>query len=272
MSALSPVTLATWNINSVRIRMKLLQRLAEEQQPDVICLQETKVDDSMFPHAPIEAMGYPYRVVNGRKGYHGVAILSREPFAKVDKHAWCGKDDGRHLTVRLADGLEIQNYYIPAGGDVPDPAVNEKFAHKLQFLDEKRAYWSRQKDRRNTDPIIVVGDLNVAPHETDVWSHKQLLDVVSHTPAETDRFKAILAGWDWIDVTRAFVPLEEKIFSWWSYRNQDWKLSDRGRRLDHVWASRALEGRIGAHAILRDARDWPQPSDHVPIVVRVERD
>ena len=143
--------------------------------------------------------------------------------------------------------------------------------HKLQFLDEKEAYWRRRRGKTR-DRVIVVGDLNVAPHETDVWSHKQLLNVVSHTPPETDRFKAILSGWDWIDVTRQYVPMAEKIFSWWSYRNQDWKLSDRGRRLDHVWASRALEGRIGAHAILRDARDWPQPSDHVPIVVRVERD
>ena len=271
MPAPKPLTLATWNINSVRLRMPLLARLVAEAQPDVICLQETKVDDPLFPHEAIAALGYPHRAANGRKGYHGVAILSREPFAKVDKHTWCDKDDGRHLTVRLADGLEIQNYYIPAGGDVPDPAVNEKFAHKLQFLDEMEALWRKRRGKAR-ERVIVVGDLNVAPHETDVWSHKQLLDVVSHTPAETDRFKAILAGWDWIDVTRAFVPLEEKIFSWWSYRNQDWKLSDRGRRLDHVWASRALEGRISAHAILRDARDWPQPSDHVPIVVRVERD
>jgi exodeoxyribonuclease-3 len=270
MSAKPPLTLATWNINSVRIRMKLLQRLAEEQQPDVICLQETKVDDAMFPHSPIEAMGYPYRVVNGRKGYHGVAILSRVPFEKIDALKWCEKDDGRHLMAKLQDGPEIHNFYIPAGGDTPDPAVNEKFAHKLQFLDEKRAYWNSQKGRRSTDPIIVVGDLNVAPHETDVWSHKQLLDVVSHTPAETDRFKAMLSDFEWIDVTRQFVPVEEKIFSWWSYRNRDWKLSDRGRRLDHVWASPAMKGAITAHTILRDARDWDKPSDHVPIVVTME--
>jgi exodeoxyribonuclease-3 len=173
--------------------------------------------------------------------------------------------------AKLQNGPEIHNFYIPAGGDTPDPAVNEKFAHKLQFLDEKRAYWDKQKDRRNSDPIIVVGDLNVAPHETDVWSHKQLLDVVSHTPAETDRFKEILSDFEWIDVTRSFVPVEEKIFSWWSYRNRDWRLSDRGRRLDHVWASPAIKGAISAHTILRDARDWDRPSDHVPIVVKIER-
>ena len=270
MSLSKPLTIATWNINSVRLRMPLLQRLVLEVQPDVICLQETKVDDPLFPHEPIAALGYPHRAVNGRKGYHGVAILSREPFVKISKQEWCAKDDGRHLAVTLTDGLEIQNYYIPAGGDVPDPVVNEKFRHKLQFLDETEAYWRKRRGKAR-ERVIVVGDLNVAPHEHDVWSHKQLLNVVSHTPVETERFKSILAAWDWIDVTRQYVPLTEKVYSWWSYRNNDWKVSDRGRRLDHVWASPALKGHVSALSILRDARDWPQPSDHVPIVVNVER-
>ncbi len=265
-----PLTVVTWNINSVRLRMPLLQRLVQETQADIICLQETKVDDALFPHEAVAALGYPYRATNGRKGYHGVAILSREPFAKTDKQLWCEKDDGRHLMVKLADGLEIQNYYIPAGGDIPDPALNIKFAHKLQFLDEMEAHWRKRRGKAS-DRVIVVGDLNVAPHETDVWSHRQLLNIVSHTPAETERFKAILAGWEWIDVTRQFVPLAEKVYSWWSYRNADWKISDRGRRLDHVWASKALTGHVSAHTILREARDWPQPSDHVPIVVTVAR-
>src|SRR6185436_10009120 len=130
-----------------------------------------------------------------------------------------------------------------------DPAVNDKFAHKLRFLEEKEAYWAARPDKGSAR-VVVVGDLNVAPHEFDVWSHKQLLNVISHTPVETDRLKAILAGWDWIDVTRSVVPLEEKIFSWWSYRNRDWKLSDRGRRLDHVWVSPALRGHVTAHNIL----------------------
>lgn len=270
MNAPRPLTLATWNINSVRLRMPLLAQLVAAEQPDVICLQETKVDDPLFPHEPIAALGYPHRAINGRKGYHGVAILSREPFARTEAMRWCEKDDGRHLAVTLMDGLEIHNFYIPAGGDEPDPKVNEKFAHKLAFLDEKEAYWAKRSDKGSAR-VVVVGDLNVAPHEFDVWSHRQLLNVISHTPVETDRLKSILAGWDWIDVTRHYVPLEEKIFSWWSYRNRDWKLSDRGRRLDHVWASPALKGHVTAHRILREARDWTRPSDHVPIVVEIQR-
>jgi exodeoxyribonuclease III len=259
--------LATWNINSVRLRMPLLERLAREQAPDVICLQETKVDDPLFPHAPIEALGYAHRAVNGRKGYHGVAILSKRPIEKSDAVQWCGKDDGRHLMARV-DGIDIHNFYVPAGGDVPDRTANEKFSHKLDFLDEMEAYFGKKRGKTK-DRVIVVGDLNVAPHEHDVWSHKQLLDVVSHTPQETERFMAILATWDWRDVTRQHVPLAEKVFSWWSYRNQDWRASDRGRRLDHVWASKALDGAVTGHDILRDARDWPQPSDHVPVVVTI---
>lgn len=262
------LTLATWNINSVRLRMPLLERLAKEAQPDVICLQETKVDDPLFPHKPIEAMGYTHRAVNGRKGYHGVAILSKLPIEKSDAIHWCAKDDGRHLMARIA-GIDVHNFYVPAGGDIPDREANDKFAHKLDFLDEMEAFFSKKRGKTK-ERLIVVGDLNVAPHENDVWSHKQLLDVVSHTPQETGRFKAILATWDWRDVTREHVPLTDKVYSWWSYRNQDWRASDRGRRLDHVWASKALDGAVTNHAILKDARDWTQPSDHVPIVVTVQ--
>jgi exodeoxyribonuclease-3 len=116
---------------------------------------------------------------------------------------------------------------------------------------------------------VVVGDLNVAPFEHDVWSHKQLLDVVSHTPAETTRMMSLYAAHDWIDVTRAHVPMDQKIYSWWSYRNQDWRKSDRGRRLDHVWVSPALKGAVRSHEILKNARAWKRPSDHVPIVVEI---
>ncbi len=263
-----PLTVATWNVNSVRLRMGLVAKLTAMANPDVLCLQETKVDDPLFPHEPLAAMGYVHRAINGRKGYHGVAILSKRPFQKTDAVEWCGKNDGRHLMAKV-DGVEIHNFYVPAGGDVPDPEANEKFAHKLAFLDEMEAAWRKRKVKAS-DRIVLVGDLNVAPYETDVWSHKQLLDVVSHTPPETDRLKAILAAGQWIDATREFVPMEEKVFSWWSYRNRDWKESDRGRRLDHVWTSRALKGAISRHEILRDARDWAQPSDHVPIVVTLE--
>lgn len=266
------ISIASWNINSVRLRMDLVERFVREHNPDVLCLQETKVENGSFPHKPLAAMGFEHRAIHGQKGYHGVAILSRLPLEKAKSESFCGIDDARHLRVMLPFGIELNNFYVPAGGDEPDVKANPKFAHKLSFLDEMERHFSKRRGKSSAR-IVVVGDLNVAPHENDVWSHKQLLDVVSHTPMETDRMKAVIASHGFVDVTRTHVPLSEKVFTWWSYRNSDWRKSDRGRRLDHVWVSPALAPALVAapsgHLILSDARDWPRPSDHVPMMVRV---
>ncbi len=260
--------LATWNINSVRLRQGLVARFLKKYAPDILCLQETKCPDDLFPADAFKALGYVHQAINGQKGYHGVAILSRFPFRKTKKFSFCGKDDTRHVMAVFEAGLELHNFYVPAGGDIPDPKANAKFAHKLDFLREMESRFAKQRRRRN-GPAVLVGDLNVAPLENDVWSHKQLLAVVSHTPIETELLGAAQAAFDWRDVTRCFVPPEEKIYSWWSYRARDWEESDRGRRLDHIWVSPALEGAISGHAILREARGWPQPSDHVPVLATI---
>jgi exodeoxyribonuclease-3 len=262
---MAAIKLATWNINSVRLRANLVRRFLRVHAPDVLCLQETKVPDGLFPAHAFQSMGYVHQAINGQKGYHGVAILSRLPFRTTNALSFCGKLDTRHVSVQLEAGLEVHNFYVPAGGDIPDPKVNPKFAHKLDFLRELEACFAAQKARKD-EPIALVGDLNVAPFENDVWSHKQLLDVVSHTPVETELLKASVAAFEWQDVTRRFVPAHEKIYSWWSYRAQDWEASDRGRRLDHIWVSRALRDSVSEHAILKKARGWARPSDHVPVV------
>jgi exodeoxyribonuclease-3 len=255
---------ATWNINSVRLRMPLLAQFLRGQAPDVLCLQETKVINDLFPAEAFRRLGYVHQAINGQKGYHGVAIVSRLPFAKQDARAFCGKDDSRHMTATFENGLELHNFYVPAGGDIPDAAANPKFAHKLDFLREMTAMFGKRSDRAS--PVMLVGDLNVAPLENDVWSHKQLLDVVSHTPIETNLLGEVRAAFDWIDVIRSFIPEDQKIYSWWSYRAFDWQASDRGRRLDHIWVSPALQGAATAHDIFKDARGWTQASDHVPVV------
>jgi exodeoxyribonuclease-3 len=257
--------LATWNINSVRLRLPLVERLIDEQKPDVLCLQETKTPDEFFPREALAAKGYKHQHISGMKGYNGVAILSRKPFStSVVKH-WCGKEDHRHVYVTLDNGMELHNVYVPAGGDIPDPKANVKFAHKLQFMDELAANWrSKSKDS------ILVGDLNVAPLEHDVWSHKQMLDVVSHTPIEVEKFTAWQKAFGGYDATRHFVPESEKLYSWWSYRAADWRASDRGRRLDHVWVSKPMSSSLKKMKILKDARGWePKPSDHVPVIVEL---
>ena len=255
-----PVTLATWNINSVRLRAGLVERLLVEEAPDILCLQECKSPLEKMPLEAFAALGWRHAVARGQKGYNGVAILSRLPIEDAGHVDWCSRGDARHVAARLDDGTVIHNLYIPAGGDTPDPDANEKFAHKLQFLAELRA-WGRDAAPRRT---ILVGDLNIAPREDDVWDHKALLKVVSHTPIEVEGLTAAQEAGGWVDVTRADIP-EGRLYSWWSYRARDWAASDRGRRLDHIWASRDIAGAAHASRILRDARGWAQPSDHAPV-------
>ncbi len=118
--------------------------------------------------------------------------------------------------------------------------------------------------------VVLVGDLNIAPLETDVWSHRQLLDVVSHTPVETEGLIRLQQAYGFVDAVRAIVPPSEQLYTWWSYRARDWEASDRGRRLDHVWLSPALAPGLVAAEVRRDARGWPGPSDHVPVTVELE--
>ena len=260
--------IATWNINSVRLRIDLVTRFLADHAPDVLCLQETKTIDDTFPRAAFEKAGYGHMALSGQKNHHGVAIVSRVPLVGIERQDWCDKTDCRHMRARTESGIVIDNFYVPAGGDEPDPAVNEKFAHKLSFLEEMRD-WSKGHARPGQKAILV-GDLNVAPLECDVWGHKQLLNVVSHTPAETTRLEAVMEAGQWVDAIRTRVPPPEKLYTWWSYRSPDWTANDRGRRLDHVWVSPALAGSITDHLVLRDARAWEKPSDHVPVVVTLD--
>ena len=259
--------IATWNINSVRARLHLLQQITEDAAPDVICLQETKVVDDLFPRDEIAAMGYGHIIAHGMKGYNGVAVLSRLPLEDAVTPDWCGRSDCRHIYVRLAGGLELHNIYVPAGGDEPDPKTNDKFAHKLQFLAEMAAWFS--ENRSAEQPMILVGDLNIAPLENDVWSHKQLLKVVSHTPIEVKALAKVQSTLNWLDTTRHFTPAPENLFSWWSYRARDWSESDKGRRLDHIWTTQTLLPRLTRCEVLRDARGWERPSDHAPVLLEL---
>ena len=257
--------ITTWNVNSLRLRLDGIAALVEAHDPHVICLQETKVVDESFPHSALAALGYDHSVINGYKGYNGVAIVSRLPLADGGGREWCDRADGRHAVATLPSGIEINNFYVPAGGDVPDPLANDKFAHKLDFLAEMTNWFAARKAPLNR--LVMTGDLNVAPLEADVWSHKALLKVVSHTPVEVAVLERLRAAHDWIDAVRRFIPPEERLYSWWSYRARDWEASDRGRRLDHVWVTPALADSLTGAEVLRDARGWSAPSDHVPVTV-----
>lgn len=259
--------IATWNINSVRLRINNVLRLLEEEQPDILCLQETKAQDSDFPLQAFHDAGYVHTVFSGEKSYNGVALISRVPLKNVQTLNCAGKNDKRHIAAELKGGVLLHNFYVPAGGDIPDRNQNEKFGHKLDFVDEMGKWF--KKNASKSAPMILVGDLNIAPLEHDVWSHKQLLSVVSHTPIEVEKFTRMQEVVGWADVARHFVSPTEKLYSWWSYRNQDWRKSDRGRRLDHIWVTEPLQKSLKTNRILKDWRDCEQPSDHVPIIMEI---
>ncbi len=255
-----PFTIATWNINSVRLRAGLVERLLSEEAPDILCLQECKAPVDKMPMDRFAALGYRHAVARGQKGYNGVAILSKLPLEGAGHRDFVGKGDARHVAARLENGVVIHNYYIPAGGDLPDRDENDKFAHKLDFLTEMRDWFAKERPER----AILVGDLNIAPRADDVWSHKALLKVVSHTPVEVEHLGAAQDAGRWVDVTRQDIP-EGLVYSWWSYRAKDWEAADKGRRLDHVWATSDIAGAAHGSRVLKAARGWEQPSDHAPV-------
>ncbi len=260
--------IVSWNVNSVRIRIALLRKLVEQSQPDVICLQETKTNDDSFPLADLQSLGFPYIVFSGQKSYNGVAILSKQPISRVNCLKVANSEDKRHISVELKDGISLHNFYVPAGGDIPDPEQNPAYGFKLRFV-EAMTEWSDEL-KKSKENAIILGDFNIAPLPHDVWSHKQLINVVSHTEPEITRLNKLKDSYNWCDVARHFVDSEQKLYSWWSYRNRDWRKSDRGRRLDHIWTTPDLKPALKNFSILKDARDWTSPSDHVPIMIDID--
>lgn len=261
------VRIATWNINSVRLRLPLVERFAAACRPDILCLQEIKCPEGAFPRKALAALGFTHIEVNGQPGYNGVATLSRLPLERAGIEDFCGSGQARHLATRLAAPgvapIIVHNLYVPAGGEEPDPEVNPKFAQKLKHL---RALEAWAGGRPGGAAQILTGDFNIAPLESDVWSHRELINVVSHTPVEIEHLARVQASAGWVDVVRRHVPEDRKLFTWWSYRARDWRESNRGRRLDHIWASPALAEASVRAEVADEARDWERPSDHAPVI------
>ena len=164
------LTVTTWNINSVRLRIDLVAKFIKAVRPDIMCLQETKCPDDRFPRKRFKRLGYEHIALNGQKGYHGVVVLSRLPFERFDIQSFCGKTDCRHVSAvfgeraGLRDPITIHNFYVPAGGDTPDPEINAKFAHKLAFLDEIRDC-TTLRPARCERAILLGGDRETPPFD-----------------------------------------------------------------------------------------------------------
>jgi exodeoxyribonuclease-3 len=267
-----PIRIATWNVNSIRLRIEMVMRISKWVKPDVFCFQEIKCREAEFPFSALKSIGYEHFAINAQKGYHGVAIASRVPIKQIASHDFCKRGEARHINVSLdAPGmsfndLTIHNFYVPAGGDIPNPEENKKFRHKLDFLEEMRDFFSvlgeQEKNR-----VVLVGDLNVAPLDCDVWNHKALLSVVSHTAEEVERLESLFHVFGGSDPIRLRWPVPDRIFTWWSYLSPNWALANKGRRLDHIWISSELTKTLGNVEILKEVRGWERPSDHVPILV-----
>ena len=240
----SLLKIASWNINSIRVRMEIVEKFLVEASPDILCLQETKVRDCDFPEGMFRRLGYNHIIICGQQMHHGVAIASRVPIREDARFDWQANGEARHVGVRLDCGIRLENVYVPAGGDVPDRAKNPKFGQKLDFI-ERMTRWSEACGA----PTLLVGDLNVAPLECDVWSHKQLINEVSHTPIEVEALTRLQHSNSWIDLGRRFVPRPEPVHCGprrhWTERSRPaarymWATADVGAT-PRVWASAELD-------------------------------
>lgn len=248
--------LATWNLNSIRVREARLLAWLERHRPDLLCLQELKVPERDFPSAAIEALGY-HRAVLGQPGYNGVAILSRAPIDEVR----LGMDDGvedpqARLIAARVGGVWVLSAYFPNGGELG----SEKWDFKLAWMGRLRAHLDRHYDP--AAPLALCGDFNVAPEDRDVARPADWAESVLCHPDARAALEAI-RGWGLVDVFRKHRP-EAGLYSWWDYRNQAFPRDD-GLRIDHIFASPALAACSQAAAIDRGEREGAQPSDHVPV-------
>ncbi len=267
---MNKLKIATWNVNSIRIRLNSLQKLCEVANPDIVCIQEVKAKDEDFPYDDIKKMGFEHIAVYGQPSYNGVAILSKIPLKNVKKIDWVGKSDARHIQATVLDDIEINCMYMPAGGDIPDPIENLSFAHKLAFFDDMSDFFEQNFDKISKRKMIMLGDFNVAPTEFDVWNHKLLLKEVSHTPIEMERMERLLKSLDFVNAVRKIYPYPQKVYSWWSYRNPNWQTNDKGRLLDHIWTTQTLFDEIEGIDILKEIRACERPSDHVPVMMTLK--
>lgn len=261
----------SWNINSVRKRIEQLARIVDAYAPDAVCLQETKVNDADFPHSEIARLGFGHVATYGYGGYNGVAILSSHALSDVHCHARRGKRDGRHISAVVApkDGpaFSLHSVYVPAGGEAPDPRINDKFADKLAFIDDTADYFAGAYGFR--DAVVLTGDLNIAPLPSDVWDHHKMQKRIGHTDLDIAAMDRLRRSLNWIDVVREIVPPDDPVFTWWSYRQSEFRTDSKGWRLDHIWVSPGLKAHIHTAEVLIDVRNWTPPSDHAPVLMEL---
>ena len=252
--------IATWNVNSLKVRLAHLLQWLEENPVDVLCLQETKLTDDKFPVAEINAAGY-HVVFSGQKTYNGVAILSKLPITDVVKNNPRYEDAQQRILAATIDGMRIICAYVPNGQAVD----SDKYIYKLAWLESLREWLD--EEMRTHEHLAILGDYNIAPDDRDV-----------HDPAEwagqvlcSDKERAALLALNELGLTDSFRMFEQadKSFSWWDYRMLGFR-RNRGLRIDHILLSKTLAARCTACAIDRVPRKWEQPSDHAPVIATLD--
>ncbi len=252
--------LATWNVNSLKVRLPQVLQWLTDSPVDVLALQETKLADNRFPAAEIEAAGY-HVVYSGQKTYNGIAILSRHPISDVVKNNPLYEDSQQRIISGTIDGMRIVCAYIP-NGQAPD---SEKFEYKLKWLDALHDWL--QSERRQHARLALMGDYNIAPEDRDVHDPAAWMGQNLVSPLERAAFSGLL-GLELVDAFRLFEQ-PEKLFSWWDYRQMGFRLN-RGMRIDHILLSPPLAAQCTACVIDRGPRKWEQPSDHAPVIATLE--
>ena len=263
--------IATWNVNSVRSRLDQLTAWLAAEQPEVVCLQETKVEDALFPQDAFQPLGYAC-AISGQKSYNGVAILSRLPLEDVrvgfsallpdDAEAAALSDQKRVISARI-EGLRILDLYVPNGSSTS----SDKYAYKLAWLACLRRYLAAQE--AEGEPLVMVGDFNIAPEARDLHDPERLSGGIMASDPERQALQALL-GERLQDAFRVFEPAAGH-WSWWDYRSGAWE-RNRGWRIDHIYLDQVLVSSATGCVIARELRGNPQPSDHAPVVVSLAWD
>ena len=260
--------IASWNVNSVRTRLEQVQAWLEQQQPEVLCLQETKVADELFPHAAFEALGYT-TAISGQKAYNGVAILSRLPLEDVqigfdallpDDADALRLSEQKRVISALIDGVRVLNLYVPNGSALK----SEKYPYKLEWLACLRRYLAAQDEQG--DPLCMLGDFNIGPEARDLPDPDRQTGGIMASEPERQALQACL-GDRLSDAFRLFEPASGH-WSWWDYRSGAWE-RDQGWRIDHIYLCDQLLGCATGCVIDRTPRANTQPSDHAPVVVNL---
>jgi exodeoxyribonuclease-3 len=255
------VKLATWNINSIRARNDRLLAWLEKERPDVLCLQETKVEDAAFPVDALAKAGYQVATF-GQRSYNGVAILSTQPLADVTRAFGDGEDDGdARVIAATAHGVRVVCVYVVNGQEL----TSDRYPYKLAWLRRLRAMLDRTA--KPDQPLVVCGDMNVAPDDRDVWSPEKWREQIHCSTPEREALAYVL-GFGLTDVFRKHHG-DEKVYSWWDYRGVAF-FKDQGLRIDHIFATTSVADRCTSCTIDRSARKGQDASDHAPVIAVIE--